>query len=574
MTIGPEPITSTALGCQSASASTCLFHLVEKLLEQVVRVVRPGRRLRDGTAPRRSACRCGASPSMVPSYRFRCVTRGVGRQRIGIDAEAMVLRGDLDGARIELLHRMVAAAMAELQLVGLGAEREAHQLVPEADAEHRHVGVDQLLHAVDRVRDGGRIAGTVAEKDAVRLPRQHVRRRRRRGKHADRAAVRRQPAEDVQLDAEIVGGHLQRPLGAAQRRDAKAGLAHFIGERGLEVVRLRARHVLHEVGALHVRDAASPLDQLLRIDRSGRDDAAHHAARAQLLGERAGVDVADRDDVVAREVVAQRALGAPVARHRRGIAHHEPGHLRLRRLVVGAGHAVIADLRRGHRDDLARVRRIGQHFLVTGHAGVEHHFAAGFARGAGRHALEPRAVFQCQNCVHSLSCTLNDAAARARSPATTRTVVENGWYPLQGQRNAVFAGRDRVEAQRRGAARPAVDRHGRAGRPRLDRERAGRGRCGRRLAGPPSLARGGASFGADAAWQLPRRAALRATVTAARWSARRAGLRRCSRGARSTTVRDPSSRSRNASGVTPRGTPSTVTVAPLGLERTNKRPAL
>ena len=37
-------------------------------------------------------------------------------------------------------------------------------------------------------------------------------------------------------------------------------------------------------------------------------------------------------------------------------------------------------------------------------------------------------------------------------------------------------------------------------------------------------------------------------------------------------VREPSSRSRNANGVTPRATPSTSTLAPPGVVRTNKRP--
>ena len=179
------------------------------------------------------------SPSMVPSYRFRCVTRVLAGSESGSTQKPWFCDVISMAPESSCLHRMVAAAMAELQLVGLGAERQAHQLVTEADAEHRDVAVSQLLHVVDRVRDRGRIAGAVAEKDAVRLPRQHVGRRRRRGKHADLAAMRREAAQDVQLDAEIVGGDLQRALGAAQRRHAEAGLAHRIGQRGLEVVGLR-----------------------------------------------------------------------------------------------------------------------------------------------------------------------------------------------------------------------------------------------------------------------------------------------------------------------------------------------
>ena len=38
----------------------------------------------------------------------------------------------------EVLHRLVGAAMAAIQLVGLAAQRQRQQLVAEADAEQRH----------------------------------------------------------------------------------------------------------------------------------------------------------------------------------------------------------------------------------------------------------------------------------------------------------------------------------------------------------------------------------------------------------------------------------------------------
>src|ERR1043166_6571072 len=40
-------------------------------------------------------------------------------ERLGIDGEAVVLRGDLDAARAQVLHRMIAAAVPELELVRL-----------------------------------------------------------------------------------------------------------------------------------------------------------------------------------------------------------------------------------------------------------------------------------------------------------------------------------------------------------------------------------------------------------------------------------------------------------------------
>src|SRR5438876_12431125 len=56
-------------------------------------------------------------------------------QRVGVDGEAVVLRGDLHAAAAEVLDRMVAAAMAELELVRLAAESEAEELVAQTNAE-------------------------------------------------------------------------------------------------------------------------------------------------------------------------------------------------------------------------------------------------------------------------------------------------------------------------------------------------------------------------------------------------------------------------------------------------------
>ena len=62
----------------------------------------------------------------------------------GVDREAVIVRGDLDLAGGHVLHRLVDATVAELQLVGAEAECAAKQLVAEADAEERVTGVEHL----------------------------------------------------------------------------------------------------------------------------------------------------------------------------------------------------------------------------------------------------------------------------------------------------------------------------------------------------------------------------------------------------------------------------------------------
>jgi hypothetical protein len=48
-------------------------------------------------------------------------------ERFAIDREAVVLAGDLDPAGVEVLDRLLAAAMAELQLERRGAHRAGEQ---------------------------------------------------------------------------------------------------------------------------------------------------------------------------------------------------------------------------------------------------------------------------------------------------------------------------------------------------------------------------------------------------------------------------------------------------------------
>ena len=99
------------------------------------------------------------------------------RQRFGIDGKTVVLRRDFDFAGLEKLHGMIGTAMAELQLEGLASQRKPENLVAETDAEYRLIRLREIAHVLDRVSDGGRITGTIAEKDAVDIGLQQLLRR-------------------------------------------------------------------------------------------------------------------------------------------------------------------------------------------------------------------------------------------------------------------------------------------------------------------------------------------------------------------------------------------------------------
>ena len=87
--------------------------------------------------------------------------------------EPVVLRRDLDPARIEILHRVVRAPVAERELEGLEADRPAQQLMPEADAHHRALA-DDLAHRVDDVVERRRVPGAVGEEHQVGVALKHL----------------------------------------------------------------------------------------------------------------------------------------------------------------------------------------------------------------------------------------------------------------------------------------------------------------------------------------------------------------------------------------------------------------
>ena len=78
-----------------------------------------------------------AQPLDGPVVQARVRDLDAGRQRARLDGEAVVLRRDLDAARLEVLHRVIAAAVAELELERPSAERQREHLVAQADAEQR-----------------------------------------------------------------------------------------------------------------------------------------------------------------------------------------------------------------------------------------------------------------------------------------------------------------------------------------------------------------------------------------------------------------------------------------------------
>ena len=141
------------------------------------------------------------------------------------------------------------------------------------------------------------IAGAVGEEDAVGLEGEHVLGGCERGDHGDAAAGVHEAAQDVVLDAEVVGDDVEARLGRLRRSARRASRRR----RPRSTRSARGGDAGGEVEAGHGGDGCGPWRRVRSaIGAGGREDAAHDAAGAQMADQGAGVDVGDDRDVGCR----------------------------------------------------------------------------------------------------------------------------------------------------------------------------------------------------------------------------------------------------------------------------------
>src|SRR5262249_40871467 len=138
---------------------------------------------------------------------------------------------------------------------------------------------------------------------------------------------------------------------------------------------------LDEVAADDARARAGLVHERRVVQVRRREDAGHRSADPQLADQGARVNALQADDVALGEVLAETLPRAEVARVPGEFADDEALNLDLARLLVLVADPVVADMRIGHRDDLALVRGIRQYLLVPGHAGVEDDLAKALPGG-------------------------------------------------------------------------------------------------------------------------------------------------------------------------------------------------
>src|SRR5579863_7078098 len=416
-------MTRTDLRSSRRGMAASLLHEHAKLTEQVVGVVRAWRGLRvvldrehRGIQQPQSLDDAVVEVAMRDD---RLAERRAERPIVRcLHGEAVIVAGDVDTAGAQVLDRLVDATMAESELVGAQAQGAAEDLAAQADAEDRDAGREHLAHRVDRVAGSGRVTGAVGEEHTVGFGRQDLAGGGVGGQHVNLAAAFGQPARGGGLDAQVHRGDPVPGTGAIRRADG---------------VGLLGSDLPGQVSPGHLRAGQHPFQQLVR---SGRG--ADGAPLSQVPGERAGAGDRDAGDPLAGQLVLQAAFGPPAGDDRGQLADHvaaDPDPPRLVVLVVDAG---VADVRGGHRDDLAAVGRVGQRLLVAGHPGAEDHLAERLAVGAERPPMKGPSVFQQQQrrpfCPrHQASFPSSTVGSPRRNVATTRpgsTMPVNGLLRL------------------------------------------------------------------------------------------------------------------------------------------------
>ena len=206
-----------------------------------------------------------------------------------------------------------------------------------------------------------------------------------RGRRHDRhtQSVAGEPAQDVVLDAEVVGDdqRLHRPAMPGPRRCSLPALRP--GPASTRHAYRRPSGTASSQVTSWTRSRPSRPSQCCAMASSSstvwlpsvQSAACSTPLIAQMARQRARVHLADAGDAVAGQVVGQRLVGAPVGDDRAHLAHDEGGDLRAIAFHILGVDAGVAHVRHRHADHLAAVGWVGNDLLIAGQAGVEDHFA-------------------------------------------------------------------------------------------------------------------------------------------------------------------------------------------------------
>src|SRR5438876_9664900 len=90
------------------------------------------------------------------------------RQLIRIGGKVVVVGRYLDFARLQLLHGMISAMVAEFQLIGLSPQSNSYELMPQANSEYR-MPSSASKKKVHRIRAWLGVARTIGQEHSIRF---------------------------------------------------------------------------------------------------------------------------------------------------------------------------------------------------------------------------------------------------------------------------------------------------------------------------------------------------------------------------------------------------------------------
>ena len=163
---------------------------------------------------------------------------------------------------------------------------------------------------------------------------------------------------------------------------------------GLNFVTSLAGNDACEFPVLHRRRLSGFFNQTRFVQINGRKTSAHRSLIAYVPDQSARVYALNRNYLPTLQVSIQRLFRAPVRRHAARFSDNEAFDPGTRGFRILARHAVVADERICHADDLPGVGWIGQNLLITGHGSIEHHLAARFALRAPRTTKKRAPIFE------------------------------------------------------------------------------------------------------------------------------------------------------------------------------------
>ena len=267
---------------------------------------------------------------------------------------AVILARDGDLSRGQFLHRVIAAPVAELQLIGLRSAGKRQELMSQADAEQGNSS-PKCRERPDHLRHIRRVSRPVGDEDAVRRQGEDLLRWRIEGHHGHVAVIPIQHPDDVQLQAAVDHHHVKPGIG------------------GPAVPLFCAASSPHRIPR-HRRLFDSP-DRLRRRGSDAGDHSPPGSEVPDAAHQLPGIHPADPRNATVRQQLPHRFHRPEIRRILIDIPHNERRGGNDPALVILPSDAVIPDKRIRHHHSLIRVGRIRENLLVAGHGGVEHHLA-------------------------------------------------------------------------------------------------------------------------------------------------------------------------------------------------------